>query len=234
MRWRAVALQQLRYSFILPVLNEAERIGGLLTALRQRFPAAELVVVDGGSEDLTVQRATPLCDRLLHSAPGRALQMNRGAHEAAGDYLLFLHADSLPSVDAAKLEAYFGRKPLWGFCRVQLSGDALAFRVISRFINWRSRLTRVATGDQMQFMSRKCLQRHGGFDDIPLMEDVALSKRLRRELPPLIIAEPVLTSSRRWQENGVVRTVLQMWALRLGFALGVSPGRLWRFYYGKR
>ena len=135
-------------------------------------------------------------------------------------------------MSAARLATYLERKPLWGFCRVQLSGDSWSLRVISRFINWRSQLTRVATGDQMQFMSRKCLHRFGGFDEIPLMEDVALSKRLRRELRPLIIAEPVLTSSRRWQEKGVVSTVLQMWALRLGYALGVSPARLARIYYG--
>ncbi|WP_243391577.1 TIGR04283 family arsenosugar biosynthesis glycosyltransferase [Pseudohalioglobus lutimaris] len=223
-----------RYSFVIPVLNEAGHIAGLLTTLRQRFPSAELVVVDGGSDDLTVQRATPLCDRLLHSPPGRALQMNRGAREAAGEYLFFLHADSIPGVDATRLAAYLERKPLWGFCRVQLSGDSWAFRVISNCINWRSRLTRVSTGDQMQFVSRKCLRCFGGFDEIPLMEDVALSKRLRRELSPLIIAEPVLTSSRRWQEKGVVKTVLQMWALRLGFALGVSPARLRRIYYDGR
>ena len=214
------------------MLNEAEQIADLLHTLRQRFPAAELLVVDGGSDDLTVQRATPLCDHLLHSPAGRALQMNRGAREASGDYLFFLHADSVPGVSAARLAAYLERKPLWGFCRVQLSGDSWSLRVISRFINWRSQLTRVATGDQMQFMSRKCLRRFGGFDEIPLMEDVALSKRLRRELPPLIIAEPVLTSSRRWQERGVIRTVLQMWALRLGYALGVSPASLARVYYG--
>ncbi len=215
------------------MLNEAQHIAGLLRQLRQRFPQAQLIVVDGGSTDLTVQCATPLCDSLLHSVPGRALQMNRGAGEAAGDYLFFLHADSFPCVDAAQLADYLEHSPLWGFCRVRLDGERLAFRVISFFINWRSRLTRVATGDQMQFFSRECLQRYGVFDPIPLMEDVAMSKRLRKHAPPLVINEPVRTSSRRWRERGVVRTVLQMWLLRLAYVLGVAPVRLSRVYHGR-
>jgi hypothetical protein len=159
--------------------------------------------------------------------------MNRGAREAAGQYLLFLHADSLPGVNAQQLAAYFEHLPRWGFCRVRLQGERFAFRLISFFINWRSRLTRVATGDQMQFISRECQQRYGGFDEIPLMEDVALSKRLRKLAAPLVIAEPVHTSSRRWSHNGVVRTVLQMWALRLAYVLGLSPAWLARRYYGR-
>ncbi len=116
----------------------------------------------------------PLCDHLLHSPAGRALQMNRGAGEASGDYLFFLHADSLPGVSAARLAAYLERRPLWGFCRVRLSGIAWSLRVISRFINWRSRLTASRQpATRCSLSARSCLRRFGGFDEIPLMEDVA-------------------------------------------------------------
>ena len=133
------------YSFVIPVLDEADHIAGLLATLRRQFPLAQLIVVDGGSSDDTVQLASPLADHVLHSAPGRALQMNQGAQAATGEYLFFLHADSLPGVDADALAGYLAAAPAWGFCRVRLSGEEWYFRLISSFINWRSRLTRVAT-----------------------------------------------------------------------------------------
>ncbi|WP_188109527.1 TIGR04283 family arsenosugar biosynthesis glycosyltransferase [Pseudohalioglobus sediminis] len=225
-------MSQPPYSFVIPVLNEAGRVRELLLALRRRFPDAELIVVDGGSADSTAAQAAPHCDRLLHSPAGRARQMNCGAREARGRYLFFLHVDSCPGVEAPRLAAYLASAPLWGFSRVQLSGERHAFRVISAFINWRSRLTGIGTGDQMLFIRRDALHGAVCFDDIPLMEDVAFCKRMRRQGPPLVLAEPVLTSSRRWQEHGVVRTVLTMWALRLAYALGTPPERLWRIYYG--
>ena len=120
----------------------------------------------------------------------------------------------------------------WGFCRVRLSGGRRAFRIIEWFMNQRSRLTSVATGDQMLFLRRSLFEDSGGFDDIPLMEDVAYSKRLRRVARPLIIPQPVQSSSRRWEQRGVARTVLSMWGLRLAYAMGVSPRRLWEHYYG--
>lgn len=221
-------------SFVIPVLDEAAVLPGLLAGLRRAFPRAELVVVDGGSVDGSARLAEPLCDRVLHSAPGRAAQMNAGARSARGDYLLFLHADSMPGITEDRLQAALADRPCWGFCRLRLAGEDWRFRVISRFINGRSRLTRIATGDQMLFVSRRLFDQSGGFDEIPLMEDVAYSKRLRRLAPPRILAEPVTTSSRRWRERGVARTVLQMWALRLAFFCGVSPQRLHRHYYGGR
>ena len=219
--------------FVIPVLNEQDRVGSLLQQLRERYPEAELVVVDGGSEDLTVATALPLCTHLLIGERGRAAQMNLGGMACGADYLCFLHADSLPGVSAARLQAYLGSEPGWGFCRVRLSGPRPVFRVIEWFMNLRSRLTSVATGDQMLFLRRTEFERTGGFDNIPLMEDVAYSKRLRRLAPPLVIGEPVLSSSRRWEERGVLRTVLSMWALRLAYIAGVSPARLWRYYYGR-
>jgi rSAM/selenodomain-associated transferase 2 len=217
-------------SFIIPTLDEQEGIVELLRRLRDRFPASELIVVDGGSGDDTVARAMPLCDQLLIGDRGRALQMNLGARVAAGDYLCFLHADSFPGCDESLLSWYLERGPGWGFCRVRLSGSHWLFRVIEWFMNHRSRLTRVGTGDQMLFLSRDLFRETGGFDAIPLMEDVAYCKRLRRLDKPLIVAEPVTTSSRRWEEQGIAATVVRMWLLRLAYALGASPARLRRYY----
>lgn len=222
-----------RLSFIIPVLNEGRVIDGLLRRLRAHYPSAELLVVDGGSADDTVARAAPLCDRLLTSVPGRALQMNCGAGLARGDYLLFLHADSVPTASPMQLDSLLASEPSWGFCLVRLDGKEWVYRCIGGCMNWRSRLTRIATGDQMLFVRRDVFRATGGFDPIPLMEDVAYCKRLRIMAPPLIIPQPVQTSSRRWRSRGVLRTVLQMWGLRLAYFFGVSPQRLWRSYYGR-
>jgi len=219
-------------SFVIPVLNEEAGIGSLLAQLRQRYPGTELIVVDGGSRDRTVNCAMPLCDQLLVAEPGRASQMNLGGRVSESEYLCFLHADSLPGVSAVYLSDCLARGPLWGFCRVRLSGRRPVFRVIEWFMNQRSRLSRVATGDQMLFLRRDLFERTGGFDAIPLMEDIAYCKRLRRLATPLVIAEPVTTSSRRWEERGVCKTVILMWLLRLAYFVGVPPQRLWRHYRG--
>lgn len=219
-------------SYVIPVLNEAAGIADQLRTLRRLDPAAELVVVDGGSGDGTPALAQPLCDRLLHSAPGRAGQMNAGADVARGNYLCFLHADTLPRFDGVAFDTALAGGPRWGFCRVRLSGGHRGFRVIESAMNLRSRLTRVATGDQMLFVGRELFRQSGGFADIPLMEDVDYCKRLRRLARPLMLAETVLTSSRRWEEQGIALTVIRMWALRLAWFLGASPERLWQHYYG--
>ncbi len=220
------------FAFILPVLNEQGRIAALLRRLRRDFPDSQLIVVDGGSSDRTVASAMPLCDQLLLCEAGRAVQMNLGGRCATRDYLCFLHADSQPGVSMGRLRSYLADNPAWGFCRVALSGRRPVFRLIEWLMNLRSTLTGVATGDQMLFMRRDVFEQTGGFEPIPLMEDVACSKRLRRLARPVVVREPVLTSSRRWEERGVVKTVLIMWGLRLAYFAGVSPWRLWRFYYG--
>ena len=219
--------------FVIPVLNEEEHVAGLLRSLREQFPECELTVVDGGSDDHTVVNALPLCTRLLIGEPGRALQMNLGGQACTADYLFFLHADSMPSVSAEQLQNYLQLAPIWGFCRVRLNSPRRVFRVIEWFINLRSGFTAVGTGDQMLFMQRSEFERGGGFDAIPLMEDIACSKRLRRLAPPLVLTEPVVTSARRWEQRGILRTVLAMWALRLAYFVGVSPARLWYHYYGR-
>lgn len=221
-----------RVAFVIPVLNEAAAIAGLLGKLRSAFPAAQLIVVDGGSDDDTAALAAPLCDLFLRGTRGRARQMNLGAFGASADYVFFLHADSSPAMAATDLERDLASSPGWGFAPLRLSGGAWPFRVIEYFINVRSRLTAVGTGDQMLYLRRDVFVDQGGFDDIPLMEDVALCKRLRRVSRPHILAGPVTTSSRRWEKHGIVRTVLLMWRLRLAYFLGAAPERLWRRYYG--
>ena len=220
-------------SFVIPVLNEGDHIDTLLRRLRSTYPEAELVVVDGGSGDDTVPQAMPLCDVLLLGERGRASQMNLGGRAARREYLLFLHADSFPGVSGPRLADYLADRPQWGFCRVRLSGSAAAFRVIEWFMNLRSTVTGIATGDQMLFLRRELFEETGGFEPIPLMEDIAYCRRLRRVATPRALREPVVTSSRRWEARGIVRTVLQMWGLRLAYFLGASPARLWQHYYGR-
>ena len=220
-------------SFIIPVLDEASRIADLLARLRALYPQAELVVVDGGSVDATAELARPLCDVFHATGPGRARQMNAGAGLARGEYLFFLHADTTPALAADELASALPTAPGWGFSPVRLSDGHPAFRVIERFINQRSRLTRIATGDQMLYLHRDLFAAQGGFADIPLMEDVELCQRLRRVSEPVRLPRPVTTSSRRWEERGILRTVWLMWRLRLAYHRGASPAALWAQYYGQ-
>lgn len=220
-------------TFVIPTLNEEPRIAALLQALRERFAQCEVIVVDGGSTDATVSNAMPHCDQLLIGSPGRAQQMNLGAQVASGDYLFFLHADTELRLSPQNLQELLTQNPLWGFSPVRLSGSGVAFRVIEWFISYRSRLTHVATGDQVLFVERGAFTEEGGFEDIALMEDVALCKRLRERAAPMVLPQPVTTSSRRWEEGGVVRTVLRMWLLRFAYYCGASPQTLWRYYYGR-
>jgi len=217
-------------SFVIPVLNEEACIGSLLQILARQYPHSQRLVVDGGSIDGSIDLATPLCSRLIHSEPGRALQMNAGAALASGSYIFFLHADSRPTITADELQRALDAQPQWGFFTVKLSGAHWMFRVVERAMNLRAGCTRVATGDQMIFVRRELFESCGGFADIPLMEDIELCKRLRREAGPQRLAQPVETSSRRWEQGGIVRTVLRMWSLRLAYFLGASPTRLKAFY----
>lgn len=215
------------------MLNEQDNIAKLLLAIAEQFPNAQTIVVDGGSTDNTVSVALPLAHLLLTCNPGRAGQMNLGANSSANDYLIFLHADSLPSFNETVLSNALSEEPAWGFCRAQLSGQRWAYRTIEWAMNTRSRLTSIATGDQMLFVRRDLFLDIGGFADIPLMEDIELCKRLRAHAKPLLMRPTVKTSSRRWEANGVIVTVVQMWWLRLAYFFGVSPHRLWRSYYGR-
>ncbi len=215
-----------RLSLVIPVLNEAAVLPDLLAQLSAWRPVAEIILVDGGSEDDSRVLAEGRVDQLLQSAPGRARQQNAGAAVACGDYLAFLHCDTALTISPQEFVDALEDQPSWGFFQVCLSGDDWRFRIIERFMSWRSRWTQVATGDQCLFVSRALFESLGGFADIPLMEDVELSKRLRRRASPRMLTPPVVTSSRRWEQRGVLRTVLLMWSLRLRYWLGAAPAGL--------
>ncbi len=224
-------------SIVVPALDEAPRIGRTLTLLAPlRARGCEVIVVDGGSNDGTVPAVLPLADRVMVSSRGRARQMNAGAAVARGEALLFLHADTELPADADRLIAEglarSGRD--WGRFDVRLSGAQPLLRVVERAMNWRSRLTGICTGDQALFVRREAFHRVGGFPPIALMEDIALSRALKRLGPPLCLDAPVVTSSRRWEEDGVLRTVLAMWRLRLRYFLGADPARLAQAYEKRR
>jgi rSAM/selenodomain-associated transferase 2 len=219
----------MRLSIIIPVLNEGEGIAGhlsLLAPLRAR--GAEIIVVDGGSRDGTPEQARGLAGKILDAPRGRGSQMNAGAAAASGDVLLFLHADTrLPAdADALIAAALASSDRAWGRFDVQIEGSHPLLPVIAHLMNRRSRLTGIATGDQGIFVTRQGFQAVGGYADMPLMEDIAISRALKRLSRPACIATPVTTSGRRWERHGVVRTILKMWRLRLGFFLGADPGKL--------
>jgi rSAM/selenodomain-associated transferase 2 len=225
----------LRLSVVVPVLNEAGVLEGSLAALRPlRERGHEVLVVDGGSTDASHAVARPHADRVLIAPRGRAPQMALGAAAAAGEVLLFLHADTrLPAGADGLIAAALGGSRRWGRFDVRLSGRRPAFRLIERLMNLRSCLTGIATGDQAMFVQRTLYERVGGFATIPLMEDVDLSRRLRAAAGrPACVHTPVLTSSRRWETRGVLRTVLLMWRLRLAYFLGADPSRLAALYEG--
>lgn len=221
-----------RLSIVMPVLDEVGGIEAVLVPLQSwRGTGAELIVVDGGSIDDTRARAEPLADRVLVAPRGRATQMNVGANASRGELLLFLHADTrLPQNAQGLLETLAAEGPLWGRFDVRFDHDSALLGLVATLMNWRSRMTGVATGDQAMFVSRALFARVGGFPQIELMEDVALSKRLRRELPPRCLRARVTTSARRWLEAGPFRTIVLMWTLRLAYVLGVAPATLARWY----
>ncbi len=224
-------------SIINPCLNEVGTIGTLLEALQPlRRVGHEVILVDGGSTDGTKRLAESLVDQLLSSEPGRAGQMNTGAKAAAGDILWFLHADTALPVGAneALIEGLSNGVSVWGRFDVRLSGSHPSLRLVGYMINLRSRLSGIATGDQGIFVLRDSFEAVGGFPTIPLMEDIVLSRRLKRISRPLCLRQRLVTSSRRWETQGILRTILLMWWLRLAFAFGVSSERLVSRYYPKR
>jgi len=219
-------------SIVMPVLNEAATIkAALRTLVPYRARGVELIVVDGGSSDGSAEFARPLADKVLAAPPGRAHQMNAGAAAARGDVLLFLHADTrLPdNADALVLDRLARTGRGWGRFDVRFDNGSLLW-IVAAMMNLRSRLTGIATGDQAMFVTRAALARVGGFSPIPLMEDIALSARLKRVSRPLCLGARVTTSGRRWQRHGLVLTVLLMWRLRLAYFLGTDPARLARAY----
>ncbi len=221
--------EPMRVSVILPALNEEPHIGATLKCLqRLRAHGHQVIVVDGGSTDATLQIARPLADRIARASAGRAQQMNVGAAQATGDVFWFLHADTrVPQqADELILRAIEDRGG-WGRFDVRLSGHHPLLRIIERCMNVRSRISGIATGDQGIFIRRGLFEQLGGFADIPLMEDVDLSRRLKNaKHKPVCLRQTVITSSRRWEQRGILRTVVLMWYLRLAYFLGVPADRL--------
>jgi rSAM/selenodomain-associated transferase 2 len=216
-----------RLTIVLPVLNEAAIIVAALEALAPlRGRGAEIIVVDGGSRDGTPSLAEPLADRVIAAPRGRGAPMNAGAALGAGDMLLFLHADTTLPEGADRLIGAALSRRAWGRFDVRIAGRHPLLAIVARMINLRSRATGIASGDQAIFVSRAAFLAVGGFPDLPLMEDIAISRRLKRLCRPFCIGTPVVTSGRRWEQNGVYRTILLMWRLRLAYYLGVEPALL--------
>ena len=216
-------------SIIIPTLNESQTIESCLRQLNViRNSGHEVIVVDGGSIDDTLDKARPLADIVIQHQTGRARQMNAGAELARGEMYLFLHADTILPVDADKriLDCVKLHSDCWGRFDVKLSGTHWLFRVIGFCMNFRTRITGIVTGDHGIFISRRWFEAIGGYETIDIMEDISISKRLRRLGRPVCLKASVITSSRRWEENGILRTIFKMWRLRLAYAMGVNPDYL--------
>jgi rSAM/selenodomain-associated transferase 2 len=220
----------MRVSIIVPVLDEESAIAATLENL-QSFPA-EVVVVDGGSSDLTAQIARQMQVKVIASSRGRARQMNAGAAAAAGDILLFLHADTRLPASAIEdvMAALEDSRYTGGRFDLKLDDERAIFKLIGFLISLRSRLSKIATGDQAIFVRRRVFEAMGGFREIPILEDVDFCRRLKQTGKVACLRSRVVTSARRWQKDGVVRTIVLMWLLKFLFLIGVSPFKLKRFY----
>ncbi|WP_372613968.1 TIGR04283 family arsenosugar biosynthesis glycosyltransferase [Halomonas sp.] len=225
-------MAEVRLSLIIPTLDEADIIDETLGRLQGlRNEGAELIVADGGSGDDTRARAAPLASRVIQSPPGRARQMNAGADAAQGKHLVFLHADTrLPQHADRLIEEALSRGRCWGRFDIRLQGHHPMLPVIAFAMNRRSRLTGIATGDHALFMTHEVFEGVGGFPDQPLMEDIEMSRRLRRLSPPVCLSKTVTSSGRRWDQAGAWPTIRLMWRLRFRYWRGDAPEALAREY----
>jgi rSAM/selenodomain-associated transferase 2 len=220
-----------RLTIVIPVLDEAAIIAAALQALAPlRARGAEVIVVDGGSSDGTAALARRFADRVIAGPHNRGAALNAGAALGRGDVFIFLHADTtLPDCADRLIAAALSRRTpdrCWGRFDLRIAGRHPLLALVARMINWRSRLTGIATGDQAIFVTRNAFWSVGGFPDLPLMEDIALSRKLMRLCRPLCIAAPAVTSGRRWDYHGLWHTIVLMWRLRLAYYLGAEPARL--------
>lgn len=219
-------------SIIIPVLNEATSIVAALQALQPLRTECQIIVVDGGSQDDTVALATQWVDCVLKSAKGRAVQMNQGATKAQAAILVFLHCDThLPKEAVPHIQRALAKDYQWGRCDVAFDSPKCIFQIIATMMNIRSRVTGIATGDQAMFMTRAVYEAVDGFPELALMEDIAMSARLKKMSRPYCLKINVITSARRWLTQGIMRTILLMWWLRLRFFLGAHPDQLAALYY---
>jgi rSAM/selenodomain-associated transferase 2 len=219
-------------AIIVPVLNEAENLPALITQLSTfNQPEDELVIVDGGSTDKTLEILADMNLQTISSPKGRALQMNAGALYSDTDILLFLHADTeLPANALVMIREVIADGAGWGRFNVKISGPHSMLKVIAFFMNCRSRLTHIATGDQGIFVRRELFNAVGGFPEQPLMEDIEISKRLKKISPPVCLSAKLITSGRRWQKHGICKTILLMWRLRFAYWRGVPASKLAEHY----
>ncbi len=220
-------------TIIVPTLNDSAQLAHTLSNLQTlRTRGVRVVVVDGGSADESVASAAPLADIVMHAQQGRASQQNSGAAIATSEVLLFLHADTTlpPDSDTLITRALCEKNHVWGRFDIVFDVSTPMLRVVAWMMNARSRLTGIATGDQAIFVRRDAFNDVGQFPAIDLMEDIALSKKLKMLSPPVCLRERVTTSSPRWREQGVWRTIVLMWWLRFAYLIGVSPLRLARWY----
>lgn len=221
-----------RLSVIVPILNEERGIACTLAAIAAGAPGAEIIAVDGGSSDRSIDRARPLCAAVLSAPRGRARQMNTGAAAANGDVFAFVHADTLVPPGFARdiASALADEAVVGGRFDVRLDDPAPLLRLTGWLINVRSRLSRTGTGDQALFVRREVFERLGGYRDIELCEDLDFARRLKRAGRVACLRSRVVTSARRWRQDGVMTTIIRMWLLRTAFLMGVSPSHLARFY----
>ena len=221
----------MKASIIIPTLNEEKTIYACLSALQGLRNDCEIIIADGGSSDNTRLIADALTDKIIISPAGRALQMNSGAALATGNILIFLHADTrLPDPALQLIQQQIGITGLWGRFDIQLSGTPFMLKVIAQMMNWRSRLTGIATGDQVIFVTRQAFEQAGRFPAIALMEDIALCAALKKIGPPINLKAKVISSGRRWQRNGVCKTIALMWYLRVRYYFGADPQMLAALY----
>ena len=220
------------HTIVIPTLNEEAEIQACLMRLQGlREEGFEVIVVDGGSIDKTPQLVEGLCDQFISNRQGRAAQMNTGALKAKGEFIFFLHVDTQLHEEFQELIPLIEADTFcWGRFDVKLAGEHWSFRIIESMMNLRSRLTGIATGDQVMFVSQKLFQEVDGFPEIALMEDIAMSQKLKNICSPLCLRQKVLTSSRRWEKHGIINTILKMWWLRFSYFMGVDPVRLARQY----
>jgi len=230
----------MRLAVVVPVFNEGGAIEATLARMQDlRKRGTQVIVVDGGSDDATAALAKPHADQVLQSSRGRAQQMNAGAQaaiESGGEVLLFLHADSaLPdSADRLIETALRTSGRVWGRFDIRIDAEVRMLRVVSAMMNWRSRLTGICTGDQAIFVTRRAFEQLAGFAPISLMEDIEFSKRAKSLSWPAAIRVRVVTSGRRWQRHGVLRTIMLMWMFRFAYFLGASPRQLAQRYRDAR
>lgn len=230
--WRVIDVPSPTFSIIVPVLNEAAGLMQLAAHLAPLSRAgAQVLLVDGGSHDSTPELARHAGLQVIGSERGRAIQMNAGAAQATGDILIFLHADTrLPEGALDLIGNGLAETPCWGRFDVRIAGRPAMLRVVSHMMNWRSRLTGIATGDQTMFMRREAFEAVDGFPVQPLMEDIELSRRLGTFSRPVCLRARVTTSGRRWETRGVWTTIVLMWRLRWAYWRGVAPAVLAQAY----